>query len=630
MSEHKPPDNELNKQTRIISGSDSGSKNHVKGDKANAGSQTVVTPRENLQKSVSTSPESEGNFDLSDSTGFIHANEVIQRESADRILNHRFVLQEVLGVGGMGVVYNALDLRKVEAQDKNPSVAVKVLGSNFQGHPKAFITLQREAAKSQSLSHPNIVRVHDFDRDKDKGVVYMTMEQLKGQSLDKLVRKHPNGLPSKLAWHIIKGIALALKHAHKNQLVHSDLKPGNIFITEKNVVKVLDFGIARALQGNSDDEADFDAGSLGALTPSYASLEMIQRQNPDARDDIYALAVVAYLLLTGKHPFKRFPADQAQQKNLKAKKIKGLSRKHWKVLEQGLAFERAGRLPKVDAFLDLVSHRRQNSLLTATGVFALISVAIGSYYYGQMGPDPQQELAKRVTQAITSSQNCFDKQDYDCAMRFAQAAAGLAPDNVDAQRLIDSIKTQITNEQINEWLAVGEKCFGEQKFDCTLSYVQQILALNEGHERAVLLQRRVETAVEQRLQTQQREQLLTLQRAAVLVKGINEATRCMQEHNYACVMAKADKVLEIDSENQAAKTLQKQAQEAQQQQIIKAESIRKILADSDACFQRFNYSCAIANAKAALRIDSKNREAKQLFDKAKAAQDEAKKSIVIE
>ena len=108
--------------------------------------------------------------------GFADAKHDADKALAENkiILNNRFVLESTLGAGGMGTVYKAQDLRKVEARDPNPYVATKILNSDFKNHPDAFISLQREASRSHKLSHPNIVTVHDFDRDQD--TIYMTME----------------------------------------------------------------------------------------------------------------------------------------------------------------------------------------------------------------------------------------------------------------------------------------------------------------------------------------------------------------------------------------------------------------------------------------------------------------------
>src|SRR5690606_6454115 len=105
------------------------------------------------------------------------------------VLKGRFRLEEVIGQGGMGAVYKAVDLLKVEARDRNPYIAVKLLIGDFKEHPEAFIALQRESAKAQRLAHPNIATVYDFDRDGE--TVYMTIELMVGAELAKYIKKLP-------------------------------------------------------------------------------------------------------------------------------------------------------------------------------------------------------------------------------------------------------------------------------------------------------------------------------------------------------------------------------------------------------------------------------------------------------
>lgn len=272
-------------------------------------------------------------------------------------LKSRFVLERVLGAGGMGVVYKAKDLLKVEAKDRDPWVAIKVLGEEFKTHPEAFIALQRESRKTQRIAHPNIVNVYDFDKDGD--TVFMTMEFLEGTPLDKLIKKYrASGLPHQDVWLILDGLCSALAYAHDQNIIHSDLKPGNIFVTNQTVAKVFDFGIARAVakaeQTESgdivEDRTVFDAGNLGALTPAYASLEMLEGDPPDVRDDIYALGCIAYELFTGVHPFKRKNAKEALRAGMKAPRIEGITKHQWRVIEHALAFEREDRIETVKEF----------------------------------------------------------------------------------------------------------------------------------------------------------------------------------------------------------------------------------------------------------------------------------------
>jgi serine/threonine protein kinase len=286
--------------------------------------------------------------------GFGSMPETERMKGKGDVLNNRFVLEECVGSGGMSTVYKALDRRKLEANDRYPYVAVKVLNVEFRAHPDSLIALQREAKKSQSLAHPNIVRVYDFDR--DGPTVYMTMEYLSGESLAQKLRAPGfKGYPWDEAMPILEGIARALIFAHNNGIIHADFKPANVILTDKGEVKVIDFGIARAFKRPDDSDMEatrFDPGSLGALTPTYASPEMLEQQKPDPRDDVYALACIAYELLTGRHPFGRMQATEARDGGLQLERKKKLNRRQWKAFKSALEFDREKRTPNVEQFLN--------------------------------------------------------------------------------------------------------------------------------------------------------------------------------------------------------------------------------------------------------------------------------------
>ena len=308
--------------------------------------------------------------------------------SLGSVLKGRFVLESIVAggdKGGMGVVYKARDLIKEEAQDRNPFVAIKVLNEDFKRHPDSMKALQRESRKAQTLSHPNIINVHDFDR--DGGNVFMAMELLEGSPLNDVIRtaREQGGLPPREALRMIDSLGRALGHAHAKGIVHSDFKPSNAFLTHEGTVKVLDFGIARAAKvggAGGGDKTLFDAGTLGALTMPYASCEQIEGKDPDPSDDVYALAVVSYELLTGKHPFERSLPDKpgqvercdavtARTARLTPKPVSGLSRSQWRALQSGLAFERRDRPRNALAFVESLAPRRM-PLGTLIGVGAAL------------------------------------------------------------------------------------------------------------------------------------------------------------------------------------------------------------------------------------------------------------------
>jgi serine/threonine protein kinase len=295
------------------------------------------------------------------------------------VINNRFVLEESIGTGGMGTVFKARDLRKVEAQDRNPHVAIKVLNEEFRRHPQALQALQRESRKTQKLAHPNIVTVYDFDR--DGANVYMVMELLEGEPLDRLVKRNDGlGLGVKEALRLTQGICRAMTYAHEQGIVHADFKPANAFLTRDNVIKVLDFGIARAVKHSeqvSGVMTVFDPGTLGALTPAYAGCEVIEGEEADARDDIYAIACVAYELIAGRHPFERLSAAQARDAGVIPVPPPGLSKRQWRTLRRALSFRRDQRPKSVPEFFDgLRPLPRLPAVYAAGGGAAIAAVAI--------------------------------------------------------------------------------------------------------------------------------------------------------------------------------------------------------------------------------------------------------------
>jgi len=326
------------------------------------------------------------------------------------IINNRFVLERLLGRGGMGSVFKARDLRKEEANDPNSHIAIKFLNDDFKQHPQALISLQREAKKSQTLAHPNIITVHDFDR--DGNTVYMTMEYLDGAPLDEYLLDHKHtGIEKNTAIKIIDDLSRALSYAHQKNIVHSDFKPGNVFITKDGTAKVLDFGIARAVKNIGDSSTDsgtenhvdttaFDAGDLGGLTPAYASCEMLEGKEPSPSDDIYALACVAYQLLTGKHPFGKIPATEARDKKLTPPALKQLDKKQAAALLHAVQFSKAKRCPDAQTFIREFFVRKHTSkgLIVTLAVAGLLLAGVGIKFF----LDYQNKV--KITQLVSDIQ----------------------------------------------------------------------------------------------------------------------------------------------------------------------------------------------------------------------------------
>ena len=212
------------------------------------------------------------------------ASSADQAVAVGTILKNRFVLDREIGRGGMGVVYRAVDRRRLEAMHKQPYVAVKLLTGDIRRSPDALRALEAEARRAQELAHPHIVNTYDFDRDGSH--VFIVMELLEGRTLDAVLREKGEGLGFDASRRIVDGICAGLAYAHQRGVVHCDLKPANIFIEDSGGVKVLDFGIATAGWAGG-----FDLSSLNAYTVAYASPEALQGEPRDPRDDVYALGL---------------------------------------------------------------------------------------------------------------------------------------------------------------------------------------------------------------------------------------------------------------------------------------------------------------------------------------------------
>lgn len=302
---------------------------------------------------------------------------------AGAIIRRRYVLERLIGSGGMGQVWKARDLVSERARDPNPYVAIKLLNADFEADPDGFVSLQRETKKAQELAHPNVSTVYAFDIDDGgSGRAFMSMELLQGSTLDADIRAHPDGMSRVEALPLIVGMARGLEYAHKKGLVHSDFKPGNVFVTESGVPKVLDFGIARGAKvaGVERQEDPFDAGSLGGLTLVYASAEMIERREPHPADDVYALGLVAYELLTGHHPFRRRSATEAREERKPPPRIRSIRRYEWQAIARALEFDRHERWQDAGEFLR--AYEGKSVAAKALGVLALgLALAAGAFWY---------------------------------------------------------------------------------------------------------------------------------------------------------------------------------------------------------------------------------------------------------
>ena len=210
---------------------------------------------------------------------------------SQKIFNGRYEIGEMIGTGGMADVYIAEDSRL------HRKVAVKILRSDLARDPAFIARFKKEALAAGGLTNAGIVAV--YDSGEDHGESYIVMELVNGRTLRELLQGHES-IPVKEAVDIVVEILEALDYSHSKGIIHRDIKPGNIMITKTGQVKVMDFGIARAL----DDIGATMTNTWNVVgTAQYLSPEQATGEAADARSDIYSLGCLMYELLAGRPPF---------------------------------------------------------------------------------------------------------------------------------------------------------------------------------------------------------------------------------------------------------------------------------------------------------------------------------------
>ena len=328
------------------------------------------------------------------STASRRALREVRREVAiGDVLRGRYRIRGVFGHGGMGTVFDAIDEYRVDRPSSGKRIAIKVLHTAVTQRDELLAELQSEFQHLQLLSHPNIVRVHEFDRDGDN--TFFTMEPLIGALLSQVIgARNAVALPRPIALAMMRDIGAALAHAHSRGIVHGDVNPQNIFITNDGELRVLDFGASHKLLR--------DAGRsqrAPVATPGYASCQLLEGQHPDARDDLFAFACVAYVLLSGQHPFPRLTAIEARVQRVRPSRPPGLTGRQWQVLREGLRWERERRpadvqkwldrfglagaaphLPPLNALMNAPAPRKTGGARAAAAIAVLAVLAAGGYW----------------------------------------------------------------------------------------------------------------------------------------------------------------------------------------------------------------------------------------------------------
>lgn len=260
------------------------------------------------------------------------------------LLAGRYRIERLLGAGGMGTVYRARDLLSEQFGDPDPYIAVKILSEEFAETPDASALLYSEFALTRRMRHDNVLRLHSFEVDTDCQRAFITMELMRGLTLDKLLCERPLGLPWSELRKIVLPLLDALAYTHARGVMHGDMKPSNVMVSEEGV-RLFDFGLGQAQEGVLHGLPQLSRERFNAWTPGYAAPELLEGQPLAASADIYGVACVIYELAGGKHPFRRLPSTQARDEHLERElqAPANLPKHCWPALHRALAFDAADR-----------------------------------------------------------------------------------------------------------------------------------------------------------------------------------------------------------------------------------------------------------------------------------------------
>jgi serine/threonine protein kinase len=340
------------------------------------------------------------------------------------VLRKRYRLEALLGQGGTGPVFQAVDEYRLESPG-NQRIAIKILHPAVVKRAELIAELRREFQDLQLLSHPNILRVFEFDR--DGPLVFFTMELLNGATLSRVLQVRKLApLPMEYVLAIVRDIGAALAYAHSRGAVHGDLKPRNIFVTELGELRLL--GCPGAYQPRNATAPTDHELTLPISVSGYASCELLEGARADVRDDVFALACIVYLLLTGEHPLLNKSATEARDARLVVPRPDQLNARQWRALRAGLRWPRderpsdveqwlkeldlqgaATHLPPLSVLLQTASKKRANTRWAAkTGVVsamvlaAVVMASAAAWFVTQRGTQPRVTPASSAIAPATA------------------------------------------------------------------------------------------------------------------------------------------------------------------------------------------------------------------------------------
>ena len=414
----------------------------------------------------------------------------------------KYDVLEVLGRGGMGVVYRAVD------KHIGREVAIKTLTEGVAGDPEMLARFYEEGRKTGRLKHPNIVTVYDLGE--DNGIPYIVMERVEGEPLDKVIRNDaPLSMMDRL--RIIEETCSALGYAHSNNVIHRDVKPANIFVQPDGKAKLLDFGIAR-LERRSQDLSLTRTGHIVGTVP-YMAPERLRDKMIDGRSDIFSVGVVLHQLITGQLPFSG--EDYVLMQRIMNEPHPPLS-------------EFCKNCPaELQAIVDRalakdVDDRYQTAEEMAADLCSVIE---------ELGEE-------QVVELLPEARRLVDAEDYTRARVVLQQVLKVQSKHTGARELLSEIQRRVVQRQRDERLRTArnhaEDAFNRKEFDQSLQIVKEGLEVDPSNTELLALRDRV--------QQEKRKQ----EQVDGLLRLVENARR---KGDYRLAMMSAQEALNVDKTN---------------------------------------------------------------------------------
>ena len=492
----------------------------------------------------------------------------------------KYKVAGVLGRGGMGLVYRALD------QNLGREVAIKTLTEGFAGDAEMLERLYEEAKKTSKLKHPNIVTIYDLGE--QDGFPYIVMEFVAGDALDRVIQANPP-LPMATKLRVIEQVCSALGYAHRNDVIHRDVKPGNVILQPDGVVKLLDFGIAR--QEKSDRGLTRTGNVIGTL--HYMAPERLRNQPFDGRSDVFSTGVLLYQLITGRLPF---PGDDVAviQKILHeaypplGNYVHGYPEELDEILNRSLAKEAHDRYATAD----------------------------------EMGSDVaavEERLKKgHAAEIFQQAQQLVREEDFTRAREILLKVAKLDGQHLGARQLMVQVQQNIAQRQkasqVQQLLAQAEDARQEKKFEEAISFLEQALKLDPSSSE---LSGTIATLREKKAKSQQIEGYL------------RQADGARQNGDFSLARAVIAKALELDRDDSRVRA----ANAALVRQVEDAERMaqtRKLLDSARSEVNARHFTAALELLAEAEKIDASNPEVFSLLDTAKQGQELERRRRAVE